>query len=70
MEAEHKHNTNGDITYIWQDDKEHTKGVACKDCPIGYVTKETEAHNYNSQSDFCTDCNDAYQPAGAHYRQV
>lgn len=59
--AEHKHNTNGDITYIWQDDKEHTKGVACKDCPIGYVTKETEAHNYNSQG-FCTDC-DAYQPA-------
>lgn len=59
--AEHKHNTNGDITYIWQDDKEHTKGVACKDCPIGYVTKETEAHNYNSQG-FCTDC-DVYQPA-------
>ena len=59
--AEHKHNTNGDITYIWQDDKEHTKEVACKDCPIGYVTKETESHNYNSQG-FCTDC-DAYQPA-------
>ena len=59
--AEHKHNTNGDITYIWQDDKEHTKGVACKDCPIGYVTKETESHNYNSQG-FCTEC-DAYQPA-------
>ena len=59
--AEHKHNTNGNITYIWQDDKEHTKGVACKDCPVGYVTKETESHNYNSQG-FCTDC-DAYQPA-------
>lgn len=59
--AEHKHNTNGNITYIWQDDKEHTKGVACKDCPIGYVTKETESHNYNSQG-FCTEC-DAYQPA-------
>lgn len=59
--AEHKHNTNGDITYIWQDDKEHTKGVACKDCPIGYVTKETKSHNYNSQG-FCTEC-DAYQPA-------
>ncbi len=59
--AEHKHNTNGDITYIWQDDKEHIKGVACKDCPIGYVTKETEAHNYNAQG-FCIEC-DAYQPA-------
>lgn len=59
--AEHKHNTNGDIIYIWQDDKEHTKEVACKDCPIGYVTKETKSHNYNSQG-FCTDC-DAYQPA-------
>ena len=59
--AEHKHNTNGNITYIWQDDKEHTKGVACKDCPIGYVTKETKSHNYNSQG-FCTEC-DAYQPA-------
>ena len=59
--AEHKHNTNGNITYIWQDDKEHTKGVACKDCPIGYVTKETKSHNYNSQG-FCIEC-DAYQPA-------
>ena len=59
--AEHKHNTNGDITYIWQDDKEHIKGVACKDCPIRYVTKETEAHNYNAQG-FCIEC-DAYQPA-------
>ena len=59
--AEHKHNTNGNITYIWQDDKGHTKGVACKDCPIGYVTKETKSHNYNSQG-FCTEC-DAYQPA-------
>ena len=59
--AEHKHNTNGDITYIWQDDKEHIKGVACKDCPIGYVTKETEAHNYNVHG-FCIEC-DAYQPA-------
>ena len=57
----HTHNTGGSVTYIWRDDKEHTKGVACKDCPIGYVTKETESHNYNSQG-FCTDC-DAYQPA-------
>ena len=59
--AEHKHNTNGNITYIWQDDKEHTKGVACKDCPIGYVTKETEAHNIG-ENGFCMSC-DAYQPA-------
>ena len=59
--AEHKHNTNGDITYIWQDDKEHTKGVACKDCPIGYVTKETETHNIG-ENGFCMLC-DAYQPA-------
>lgn len=59
--AEHKHNTNGNITYIWQDDKEHIKKVACKDCPIGYVTKETEAHNIG-ENGFCMSC-DAYQPA-------
>ena len=37
---EHTHNKDGDVTYTWKDDKEHIKNVACKDCPIGYVTKE------------------------------
>ena len=42
---EHTHNKDGDVTYTWKDDKEHIKNVACKDCPIGYVTKETETHS-------------------------
>lgn len=59
--AEHIHNTDGDVTYTWKDDKEHIKNVACKDCPIGYVTKETETHSIG-ENGFCTLC-DAYQPA-------
>ena len=59
--AEHTHNTNGDITYTWEDDNDHIKNVACKDCPIGYVTKETEAHSIG-ENGFCA-CNNVYQPA-------
>ena len=59
--AEHTHNTNGDITYTWKDDNEHIKNVACKDCPIGYVTKETESHSIG-ENGFCA-CNNVYQPA-------
>ena len=57
----HTHNTDGDVTYTWKDDNEHIKNVACKDCPIGYVTKETESH-YFGDNGFCA-CNNAYQPA-------
>lgn len=59
--AEHIHNTDGDVTYTWKDDKEHIKNVACKDCPIGYVTKETETHSIG-ENGFCA-CNEVYQPA-------
>ena len=59
--AEHQHNTNGDVTYTWKDDNAHIKGVACKDCPIGYVTEETEAHSIG-ENGFCA-CNEVYQPA-------
>ena len=59
--AEHTHNTYGDVTYTWKDDNEHIKNVACKDCPIGYVTKETESH-YFGDNGFCA-CNKVYQPA-------
>ena len=59
--AEHTHNTDGDVTYTWKDDKEHIKNVACKDCPIGYVTKETETHSIG-ENGFCA-CNNVYQPA-------
>ena len=59
--AEHTHNTDGDITYTRKDDKEHIKNVACKDCPIGYVTKETETHSIG-ENGFCA-CNNVYQPA-------
>ena len=59
--AEHTHNTDGDVTYTWKDDKEHIKNVACKDCPIGYVTKETESHSIG-ENGFCA-CNNVYQPA-------
>ena len=58
---EHTHNKDGDVTYTWKDDKEHIKNVACKDCPIGYVTKETETHSIG-ENGFCA-CNNVYQPA-------
>ena len=57
----HMHNTGGSVTYTWKDDKEHIKNVACKDCPIGYVTKETETHSIG-ENGFCA-CNNVYQPA-------
>ena len=57
----HTHNTDGDVTYTWKGDKEHIKNVACKDCPIGYVTKETESHSIG-ENGFCA-CNEVYQPA-------
>ena len=59
--AEHTHNKDGDVTYTWKDDNEHIKNVACKDCPIGYVTKETESHSIG-ENGFCA-CNEVYQPA-------
>ena len=58
---EHTHNKDGDVTYTWKDDKEHIKNVTCKDCPIGYVTKETESHSIG-ENGFCA-CNEVYQPA-------
>ena len=58
---EHTHNKDGDVTYTWKDDNEHIKNVACKDCPIGYVTKETETHSIG-ENGFCA-CNEVYQPA-------
>ena len=58
---EHTHNQDGDITYTCKDDNEHIKNVACKDCPIGYVTKETESHSIG-ENGFCA-CNEVYQPA-------
>lgn len=59
--VEHTHNTDGDVTYTWKDDNEHIKNVACKDCPIGYVTTETQSHSI-VENGFCA-CNNAYQPA-------
>ena len=59
--VEHTHNKDGDVTYTWKDDNEHIKNVACKDCPIGYVTKETESHSIG-ENGFCA-CNNVYQPA-------
>ena len=59
--AEHTHNTEGDVTYTWEDNNNHIKNVACKDCPIGYVTKETESHSIG-ENGFCA-CNEVYQPA-------
>ena len=59
--AEHTHNKDGDITYTWKNDNKHIKNVACKDCPIGYVTNETESHSIG-ENGFCA-CNNAYQPA-------
>ena len=58
---EHTHNKDGDITYTCKDDNEHIKNVACKDCPIGYVTTETQSHSIG-ENGFCA-CNEVYQPA-------
>ena len=58
---EHTHNKDGDVTYTWKDDNKHIKNVACKDCPIGYVTNEKESHSIG-ENGFCA-CNNAYQPA-------
>ena len=58
---EHTHNKDGDVTYTWKDDNKHIKNVACKDCPIGYVTNETESHSIG-ENGFCA-CNEVYQPA-------
>ncbi len=58
---EHIHNKDGDVTYTWKDDKEHIKNVACKDCPIGYVTKEMEPHSIG-ENGFCA-CDNVCQPA-------
>ncbi len=57
----HTHNKDGDVTYTWKDDNNHIINVACKDCPIGYVTKETESHSIG-ENGFCA-CNEVYQPA-------
>ena len=57
----HMHNIGGSVTYTWKDDNNHIKNVACKDCPIGYVTKETESHSIG-ENGFCA-CNNVYQPA-------
>lgn len=35
--------------------------MACKDCPIGYVTTETQSHSIG-ENGFCA-CNEVYQPA-------
>ena len=59
--VKHTHNTDGDVTYTWKDDNEHIKNVACKDCPIGYVTTETQSHSIG-ENGFCA-CNEVYQPA-------
>ena len=59
--AEHTHNKDGDVTYTWEDDNNHIKNVACKDCLIGYVTKETESHSIG-ENGFCA-CDNVYQPA-------
>ena len=58
---EHTHNKDGDVTYTWKGDKEHIKNVACKDCPIGYVTKEMESHSIG-ENGFCA-CDNVCQPA-------
>ena len=59
--VEHKHNTDVDFTYTWNDNT-HTKAKFCPDCPIAYAAEATtDSHNYNAQG-FCTEC-DAYQSA-------
>ena len=58
----HTHNTEATkgVTYI--DSQKHYENVACKDCPIGYVTETKVEREHTYENGFCKAC-DAYEPA-------
>ncbi len=52
----HEHNQDGEITYTYINQTLHTRNVACKDCPIGYVTATRKAHSTTEAEDKAATC--------------
>ena len=60
--VEHTHNTDATKGGIYIDSQKHYENVACKDCPIGYVTETKVEREHTYENGFCKAC-DAYEPA-------
>ena len=60
--VEHTHNTDATKGGTYIDSQTHYENVACKDCPIGYVTETKVKREHTYENGFCKAC-DAYEPA-------
>lgn len=60
--VEHTHNTDATKGGTYIDSQTHYENVACKDCPIGYVTETLVKREHTYENGFCKAC-DAYEPA-------
>jgi uncharacterized protein YjdB len=58
----HTHNTEATKGGTYKDSQMHYENVACKDCPIGYVTETLVEREHTYENGFCKAC-DAYEPA-------
>ena len=58
----HTHNTEATKGGTYIDSQMHYENVACKDCPIGYVTETKVEREHTYENGFCKAC-DAYEPA-------
>ena len=58
----HTHNTEATKGGTYIDSQKHYENVACKDCPIGYVTETKVERGHTYENGFCKAC-DAYEPA-------
>ena len=58
----HTHNTEATKGGTYIDSQTHYENVACKDCPIGYVTETKVEQEHTYENGFCKAC-DAYEPA-------
>ena len=58
----HTHNTDATKGGTYKDSQMHYENVACKDCPIGYVTETLVEREHTYENGFCKAC-DAYEPA-------
>ena len=58
----HTHNTDATKGGTYIDSQTHYENVACKDCPIGYVTETKVEREHTYENGFCKAC-DAYEPA-------
>ena len=58
----HTHNTEATKDGTYKDSQMHYENVACKDCPIGYVTETKVKREHTYENGFCKAC-DAYEPA-------